>query len=385
MKRLIVVIAIALFTTTAFAQKSKTVSAFNYFKHQELQQAQEAIDEAIEHSQTKEDAKTWYYRGMIYHAIYTTGSDTMAGQQELLEKYPDALDKAAESFEKTKELDHKGTYEENLQQFDALIARDYFNVAARQYTDKEYEAAAETFEKYIDALKITNANVIDTNAIFYTAQSYYVSENNQKAKQYLNRLQELQYNDPWIYMAMYEMQMGEKDTSAALSTIEKGRKAFPEDKNLAVYEVNLYLAQGKLSELTDKLEETKELDPENVSIYTTLATVYQQLGNNEAALDNYRQALELDSESFEANYGMGASHYNKGVNVRDKSLEEKDKKKQADMEAEFKDEFKKALPYFEKAHKIRPDDKEVIQNMLTIYILLGNEKKAEELNQKLKG
>ena len=65
MKKITLVLGLAL--TLGFvqvnAQNAKRVSAYNYMNYGELDNAQRAIDEAAAHPDTKDEAKTWKYRG----------------------------------------------------------------------------------------------------------------------------------------------------------------------------------------------------------------------------------------------------------------------------------------------------------------------------------
>src|SRR5947208_1423836 len=56
-------------TLPALAQKSNVTSAWMYLKHSELDNAVKSIDEAIGNAETKDDPKTWMYRGNVYDAI----------------------------------------------------------------------------------------------------------------------------------------------------------------------------------------------------------------------------------------------------------------------------------------------------------------------------
>jgi Tfp pilus assembly protein PilF len=52
------------------AQGAKVLNAYNYMNDNELLKARAEIDPAIENEKTMLDAKTWYYRGLIYEKIY---------------------------------------------------------------------------------------------------------------------------------------------------------------------------------------------------------------------------------------------------------------------------------------------------------------------------
>jgi hypothetical protein len=74
---------------------------------------------------------------------------------------------------------------------------------------------------------------------------------------------DLNYNDHLIYAYMSNILLEEKDTTAALDCIDKGRKVFPSEKDLINLELNIYMNQGKQDVLINKLNEAIELNPEN--------------------------------------------------------------------------------------------------------------------------
>ena len=51
----------------SYAQKNKRTSAYMYNKNKQYDKAIVAINEAIVHPKTINDAKTWVYRGNIYY------------------------------------------------------------------------------------------------------------------------------------------------------------------------------------------------------------------------------------------------------------------------------------------------------------------------------
>ena len=59
------------------------------------------------------------------------------------------------------------------------------------------------------------------------------------------------------------------------------------------------------------------------------------------------------------------------------------KKEGKKIEEEANQVFKKALPYFERAHEVRPDDIGTLETLQTLYSLMKNYEKVNEVQQKL--
>src|SRR5215203_6882946 len=80
------------------AQKALLQKAYNYYKepYQQYDEAKKAIDEAMLTEESKTNEKAWYYRGLIYHALY--GSATYGNLCD------NCLITAYESFLKANEI-----------------------------------------------------------------------------------------------------------------------------------------------------------------------------------------------------------------------------------------------------------------------------------------
>src|ERR1035441_8124868 len=105
MKRLALIIAIVCGSITTFAQPSNVVSAWNCYKHDELDKAKELIEPAILHEKTKTWSKTWYYRGLIYEKI--------ASDKKLRSLDPNALQIAYDSYNESLRIEPKSDYAED--------------------------------------------------------------------------------------------------------------------------------------------------------------------------------------------------------------------------------------------------------------------------------
>ena len=176
---------------------------------------------------------------------------------------------------------------------------------------------------------------------------------------------------------------------------------FPNEVSLLFAEINHYLRIGKLAELIDKLDAAIKLEPNNVSLYTTMGSVYDNLyqkefaaGNKDKAegyaakaLDYFNQALAKDASNFDALYSIGALYYNKAASMTaelnkladdySKAGIEKYKAKQKDVLAQFD----LALPFFQRCEKANANDTNTLIALKEIYakkdeLDLSNEFKA---------
>lgn len=142
MKRTAILLSLSLLIVFgAYAQKNKRTSAYMYNKNMQYDKAKEAIDEAIVHDKTINDAKTWMYRGEIYYNIAVSEDSAVNGLAE------DATDIAYESLLKAKQLDVKNEFEGELTLYLINLTNLYYQKAADGFQNNDYAAAIDGFEK----------------------------------------------------------------------------------------------------------------------------------------------------------------------------------------------------------------------------------------------
>ena len=166
----------ALLVVVAYAQPSKRTSAYNYLGYGELDNAKTAIDDASQHEATINDAKTWYFRGQIYHAIY----------QSKEEKYksldPQALQKAVEAYIKCVDLDKKKDYTDDITSRMRIAENQMMNEGIGAYNKQQYGNALSFFDLSYTLSKHPLVDKLDTQAAYNAALVAEKIENWDKAK-----------------------------------------------------------------------------------------------------------------------------------------------------------------------------------------------------------
>ena len=104
--------------------------------------------------------------------------------------------------------------------------------------------------------------------------------------------------------------------------------------------------------------------------------------------ENYEKAIELNPDYYEANYNLGVMHYNKARDVvselNNLPLNEY-RKSEAAYEEKAHVHFNEALPYFEKAAEVKPnEDIQLLETLEGVYLQLHMEDKAKALEERIK-
>ena len=362
--------------TTLFAQKAAIQTAYNYLRYDDLDKAKEAIDQAALNESTSLMAKTWYYRGQIYHAIFESTKDQFKALK------PGSLDEAYKSYGKTLELDTKGEYKDDLMKRMTILSSQFINDGVDNFKDKKYNEALVNFEKSI-AINFKYLNFTDTLAIYNAALAADKSNNTQKARKYYGELIALNYGGAKLFSFLAANEISANDTVAAISTLRNGRKKYPSNAELAVAELNIYLSSGKDKEAISQIDQAIANDPQNSNLFYAKGVLNDKLGNAELAQESYKKAIELKTDFFDANYNMGASLFNQGAEmvIKANAFPASKQKEFEAMKKLYDAKFNEAKPYFEKAYELNSKDLATLQNLKQIYTRLNDLGKATEMKK----
>ena len=377
MKKTLLTVLAAFAMQIAFAQNSAVNNAILNENGGTLDKAKTEIDKAITHDKTKNKAKTWFHRGTIHEA--------MIGHPIYGDLEPNALEIALESYNKAIELganEKRGEkYVKDATERKQNLYGHALNKGVEKYNEQKFD---EAIEAYTMASQI---NPQDTTAYQYAAFAAAGKEDYAEVKKYYNKLLEIGHRPASLYKNLIFIAKNiDKDEQEQLRLLEEARKEYPNDKDLMLEELSLYVNSGKSKEAIAKLEEAIKVDPNNANLHAVLGTIYDQSENPTAAAASYKKALEIDPNNFDALYNMGVQEFNKGAalinkaNKMDYATYQKQGKK---LETEAKAIFSEALPYFESAHKIQPSDQATMQSLQKIYTTLGRAAEAKQMDELL--
>jgi tetratricopeptide (TPR) repeat protein len=377
MKKVILTAAAVFSMQLAFAQNSAVTNASLYLKNGTLDKAKTEIDKAVVHEKTANSAKAWFtkgevYSGLINNPVYGKLAENPA--QEALAAYDKAiaLDKPGGEFAKQAEEKKKTATEQ--------IYVTELNAGVKLYQEQKFDEALAAFER------AQQANPKDTTAYQNAAIIAEQGERWPKAKENYRKLIAMGHNKPTVYNRLvYISKEIEKNDAEALKVVQEGLAAHPNNKELMLTELDMYIKAGKGTEAIGKLEKAIAADPNNVNLYVVLGQVYDQTKKPDLAQANYEKALKLEPTNANANFNLGVLHYNKGYEVN-KKLQAMNAatyaKNAPKLEPQMKKHFTNSLPYFEAAMKANPQDASIMDTVAKVYTALGRNKEADAMNKK---
>ena len=369
--------AALLISVAVFGQKSKRTSANNYLEYGELDNAKEAIDPTISHEKTMNEAKTWYFRGLIYQAIYETKDEKYKTLHD------NALQVAYESFTKCKELDEKNYHTDMVLRYLDIEGKQFVNNGILAYNAKAYVDALAAFENTLAICKIDKIQRMDTLALYYAGACAEQSGDLAKAEKYFRESIAIGYKAEGAYVRMERMYAAAEDNEKAFAILKEGREKFPENQTMITDEVNVYLGQDKHAEAMTALAAAIKGEPENASLHFAYGFVNDRMAAKELEKDvkggqqfdaymkaaeiSYKTAMELDPTNFDAVYNLGALYFNRAVKMNEAANMIDDMKKFEAARDLADVEFNISLPILEEAYRINSDDTGVLVSLKQLY------------------
>ena len=383
-----------LISSVAIAQKHNIVNASIALRNAKkatgdeiatlLEEAKEYIDLAYTNEGTSNEAKMWNYRAPIYLEIALKKPDL---DKKAILKATDAYLKCLTKGKKDRIIVRKWTPKEDI--LAGLIQCGYklFNLGIDKYNEGDYQSSLDFYEKIFDIVpfdeedQLKRGNITEETILYNSFFSSSKLKNDTKSKELLQKLIDINFNEPAIYIQMSDIYKREGNIDKTIEYLSLGRDMFEDDQSLINTEINLYIELERTSELITKLGEAIELDPENSLLYFNRGTIYDQEGDLVNAEIDYLKAIEIDPSSFGSNYNLGALFFNKAVELNNTANSTSDNNKYKKLKKQADEFFNKALPYLESASSLNPKDKNTLLSLKQLYYMKGDYKRSDEMKK----
>ncbi len=406
MKRVLLTAALCMAVSASFAQKKAVKQAQSLVKGTSVEasaydEARTLIKEAMGNEETKDDPQTWYVAGFIEDQLFSNErTKQMLGQTADEPTMYTALGSILAYFEKAYELDQlpnekgkvKPKYTKDIQSTLSANHVYYINGGAYYFDQKDYPKAYDFFEQYLQIsdhqmFAGTQTAARDSNFMtvqFYAAVAATQLNDPQKAIAALERAKDTDFrqNDVYQYLC-YEYEQA-KDTVNLEKTLKEGMEKFPQESYYILNLINNYIYSDRSTEAVEYLNMAIQKDPSNAQLYTVLGRVYETgMKDYDKAEEYFIKAIELDSEKADYQSNLGRIYYNQGVNQLDEANSINDSQKYQEEKDKALALFEKALPYFEKAHQLDPEDRDSMIALRGIYYNLNMGEKFDAIEAKM--
>lgn len=390
MKKLMMLAALTLVGTSAYAQKAN-VKAAEKLASSNTAEARRLIKEAQQNDETKADPYTWLVSGQIESAVFN--SELMkaqlgqtADEPKMYEALTTEIPCLLQVYTLENQPDAKGKIKlKHAKKAKELLKSDfqYLRHAGYHYIDKQnYGRSADAFTAYLDVvnhpllaeerdLKTPELDTIAWDVAFLAVAASYEGKDYDRAIAYGTRFRNQPYKQNDIYQLTSAALMAKGDTVAAIPMLQEGASLFPKDTYFIGNIVNIYVDKGQTDEAISFLLKGLEQDPNNVSFITALGGLYERKDDLVKAEEAFVRAYELDKTNADANLNLGRMYFNQGVALLGaETLDKLTKEKATAM-------FTKAIPYFEVVYQSDPAS--IYYQLANAYHQIGNDAKAEEI------
>ena len=399
MKRVLLTVALCVAASASFAQKKVVNEAQSIAKgsNADFGEARTLIKGALENPETKDDAKTWYVAGFIEDQQFNAErAKQILGQQPNEPVMYEALYGILPYFQKAYELDQlpnekgkvKPKYTKDIKSILSANHVYLFNGGAYYFDKQEYKKAYDFFNQYVEISELpmfAGTQTAEKDSTFMTVQFYAaaaasLAKDSRLAIAALERAKNTPYHQYDVYQYLcyeYGEARTAQDSVMLEKTFEEGMQVFPDSAFFLNNLINTYIYSNRNEKALEMLNVAIQKNPNDANLYNVMGRVYETgLKDYANAEKNFQIALEKDPNLTDALSNIGRIYYNQGVNKLSEANMINDSKKYQEELGMAKDLFKKALPYYKKAHEAEP---EKMDNMIALRGIYYNLNMGPEL------
>lgn len=399
MKRVLLTVALCVAASASFAQKKVVSEAQSIAKgnNADFNEARTLIKGALENPETKNDAKTWYVAGFIEDQQFNAErAKQILGQQPNEPVMYEALYGILPYFLKSYELDQlpnekgkvKPKYTKDIKSILSANHVYLFNGGAYYFDKQEYRKAYDFFNQYVEISELpmfegTQTAQKDSTFMtvqFYAAAAASLAKDSRLAIAALERAKNTPYRQYDVYQYLcyeYGEAKTAQDSLMLEKTFEEGMQVFPDSTFFLNNLINTYIYSNRNEKALEMLNVAIQKNPNDANLYNVMGRVYETgLKDYANAEKNFQIALEKDPNLIDALSNIGRIYYNQGVNKLSEANMINDSKKYQEELNLAKELFKKALPFYKKAHEAEP---EKMDNMIALRGIYYNLNMGPEL------
>lgn len=385
----VILLGLLIASTVMYAQpkpvKPNNTKALNLLKANKVAEAKELLDAGTTYEKTMNDGKTWYYRGLLYATIDTSKNEAIHGLDA------NAFNIALESFAKAEQLKTGKTdyfiadaagIQTKVQQIENW-ANVHLVKGAKFYEEEDYKGALVEFEN------VYKIKPEDTLSRYYAGIAANLDENWDKAIENFTSYYEKGGTKPEGYYTIYNLYSGPKENKEkALEFARLGKSKFPKDANFPKLEIGALIDLKRIDEARNGLIEQIKTEPDNKILHFYLGYANMSLKRIDEAKASFDAAIKVDPAYFEPYLYTAKLFYGEAFEIKKKmqnlGISAADKKLLIELDKEYVEKLKVALPYVEKAEKVKKDDQEILDTLYSIYIDLDMQDQIKRIEKRYK-
>lgn len=418
MRKTLLSVVLLLSCVCMYGQKKSVNAAFSQAKMDtpDFTEARRLINEALVNEETKDDAKTWYVAGFIENKFFELEMNKkIIGKEANEAEMYQALEKSTDLFNKALALDTlpnekgkvKPRYLKDIRNNFKNNLDNYANAGIYYFNGKDFKKAYDIWTDYVNITKMPIMDKQEMPADSIVGQIRYnaaiaalQSGDHQLAIKALSDARNGGYNENDVYkFLVYEYEQT-KDTVNLINTLKEGDQRFKnemvevtdEQGNVSMQKentyilklINLYIYRSQFDDAIKALDVVIAENPTNADYWNVKGSLYEAQKNMDQAVECFLKAIEISPNMPEALGNLGRIYFNQAIQRNNEISELSDNAQYT----KAKDEevlplFKKALPYYEKAHSLKPNEDEYMVALRGIYYNLGDAENLKKIEAQM--
>lgn len=385
------------------AQTDALKQAKAMLKNGDVKELQNLVDKIIENETTKNIAETWHVAGKVQqrkaelqmeNAYLRKPYDTITIYNSVLSmtQYFLRCDSLAQLQTKPGKINK---YRKDNQR--AILADKgnllnggiyYYNQATEGNTEY-FLRALDFFSTYVDATlsdMFAKDNLLLRDSVF-SQVAYYASLAAVRVGDYANVLKYAPYAEDDATVGQYAMEFLAQahkqvaDTTAWIETLKRGIEKYPQDDYFFANLIDYYGSQNNYGEALEFANGMLAKAPGNYYYLFVKGFLYQSMKHYNDALVYYKRSIEANPDYAEAYSNVGLVYCLQAQDFSQEAVTDiKDPNYLVDQ-AQLKSYYEKALPYYEKARQLKPNDCNFWLNGLhRVYYNLSMGEKFNEID-----
>ena len=266
---------------------------------------------------------------------------------------------------------------------------EFQNAGIEAYNAEEYENSLGVFERVLqmnDLPLYEDDNLpIDSVFVYYSGLAANRSQQFDKAEKYFEETIELGFAEGDGILLMHELYTNKGDSTKMAENLRRGFEMYPDDERILTTLINYYLSKEQNEEALAYLNAALEKEDSNPSYYNARGVLFDLSKEYDKAEADYLRALELREDYFEATLNLGVIYYNRAAEEMNAANDLTNNAAYQAGRKKAEDTFRKSLPYMERAHELRPDDRMVLETLKNLYYRFEMTDKYNEVDSKIKG
>lgn len=270
-------------------------------------------------------------------------------------------------------------------QVNAFLAQAYFNKAIAAYQDdKDYKKSFEYTEQTLYFIPEDTSIIMNAGVFFAPAAG-----ETDKSIAYINKYIEKGGKNQDAYLILFDNYVNKKkDNAMALKVIQDAKKLFPNNAEFPKYELNIYLNEKKYDVAKTMVEASIKENPNDKESYFLLGQLLEELKEADAAKAAYNKALSIDPKFYDAAAKIANFYWMDAKAVKDEmgklGNSKADMAKMQQLDKDYVEKLKVAIPYLEACEKISPDELNILYLLLGAYQDLDAQPSIARVKKRLK-